>query len=487
MEMVLIILCALIWFPIFLYQIDRRGFLVLLVWIAVAPVVVNIVSRPGVNPLLPRQLEEVELYVEQEKSPKQSSYLTNTTTIRAAELFEPTRLLFAVFFVFLLLEAAFHERLIPLDRAEKWMLIFSIIVVLGALRSVRVLYSLRTAVDAFITPFLAYYTARRLVTSEEQVRKLTQVICGVGCYLIIIAVIERLIVPGPYYRLGSTFGFHHPLALFMAMVFLIMLANTLRDTALPDGKRTFPHSIRRFALYLAPVIVLLTWNRGGWVGFLMSVGIFLFLSRRLISPARKLVLIGLMLIGLSVAVLGLQAPALQPIIEERVTQRTDTVYSRIGAWTIMMQETLKAPVFGIGLNNLRETLYTTRVRVMGQRSETHAHNSYLSLLAELGIVGLLAYLAIVTAIISMGLRLYGRGTHARDRWLGVTVVGIMVAYLVPALVANTLYGKELSHMYVYTFTGGIAGLYRQRLLGPKPYIVPVDGRQTSPDIPVIAR
>jgi hypothetical protein len=103
----------------------------------------------------------------------------------------------------------------------------------------------------------------------------------------------------------------------------------------------------------------------------------------------------------------------------------------------------------------------------------------LTFLAELGIVGLLTYLAIVTAIIRMGLRLYQQGMYARDRWHGVTVVAIMAAYLLPALVSNTLNSKELSHVYVYAFMGGIAGLYSQRLLGPKPYIFPGHGRQAG--------
>jgi O-antigen ligase len=489
MATVLIILCALVWGPILLYQMDRRGFLVLLVWLAVAPVAVNVIQRPGVNPLLPRQVETegMELGLEREKGPKELGYLTATTSIKLAELFDPTRLIFGAFFVVLLLEAAFHNRRTPLDTVEKWMVVFAIIAVIGALRSMRVLTSMRTAVDSFIVPFLAYYVTRRLVTSEKQLRLLTQVVVGVGCYLIITAVIERLLVSGPYSRLGSTFGNYNPLATLMAIVFIIMLANTLGGPAPPEEKQPFPHSVRWFVLYLAPVIVLLTWNRGSWVGFLMGAGIFLFLSRRLTSPARKLVLIGLMMIGLAVVVLVLQLPVLQPMIEERVTQRTGSIYARIGAWVITLQETIKAPVFGIGLNDMREALYTTRTVFMGQKSETHVHNAYLTFLAELGIVGLLAYLAIVAAIIRIGLRLYQQGTQAQDRWRGATVVAIMVAYLLPAMVANTLYGKELSHTYIYAFIGGIAGFYGQPLLDSKPHMFPGRGRQTSPGIQVIVR
>jgi O-antigen ligase len=241
-----------------------------------------------------------------------------------------------------------------------------------------------------------------------------------------------------------------------------MLADTLRGVGFSDEKPTFPRSVRFFGLCLSPCIVLLTWNRANWVAFLMSTGVFVFLSRRLTSPARKYALIGLILIFLSVAAVGLQAQVLQTIAEERVTQRVGTVHSRIGAWILIMQEISRAPFFGIGLNELRFVLGTTHIGFMSSRSETSAHNSYLSLFAELGIVGLLMYLAIVITMVQRGLRLYRNGALARDRWRGITIVGIMIAYLVPALFGNTFYLKDVTHMYLYAYMGAIAGLYGQR-------------------------
>jgi O-antigen ligase len=217
-------------------------------------------------------------------------------------------------------------------------------------------------------------------------------------------------------------------------------------------------------------MVLLTWNRGNWVAFFTSTGVFVFLSRRLTSPVRKYAMVGLILIFLAVATLGLQTPALQTIAEQRVTQRVGTVYSRFGAWILVIQEISKAPLFGIGLNDLRFVLGTTHVAFMSGQSETSAHNSYLSLFAELGIVGLLTYLAIVITMIQMGLKLYRHGSAARDRWRGVTIVGIMMAYLVPALFGNTFYLKNVSHLYVYAYLGAIAGLYNP--LDSKRYVVP---------------
>jgi O-antigen ligase len=463
MTLMLFLLCGLVWLLITVYHVNRRGYVVLLIWLFVAPVAANLVNEPGTNPFfsLPRVQEEF-LAVSQPRSSPGSAYATAPTTIKVQELFEPTRLLFCIFFGVFLLNTILHKRTVPLDRVETWMLAFSLVLFIGAFRSMRFAFSLRTAIDAFVVPFLAYYVARRLVTSEERLQRLTQVVGYMAIYHLMIAIVERLSVGGLYYRLGTTFRHHNPLSFVMVMLFLFMLADTLRGVAFADDKPTFPRSARFFALCLAPLIVLLTWNRANWVAFFMSTGVFVFLSRRLTSPTRKYALIGLLLIFFSAAALSLQAPALQMIAEERVTQRVGTVYSRIGAWILVMQEVSTAPLFGIGLNDLRFVLSTTHIGFMGGRSETSAHNSYLSLFAELGIVGLLMYVAIVIAMIQMGLRLYRNGPLAQDHWRGVTIVGIMVAYLVPALFGNTLYLKTVSHVYLYAYMGAIAGLYSQR-------------------------
>jgi hypothetical protein len=63
----------------------------------------------------------------------------------------------------------------------------------------------------------------------------------------------------------------------------------------------------------------------------------------------------------------------------------------------------------------------------------------------------------------MGARLYITGPQNQERWWGVAIIAIMVAYQTPALFANTLYLPDpLYHLYVYVVLGGITGLYGQR-------------------------
>jgi hypothetical protein len=462
MTLPLVALCGCIWFLILIYHITHRGFFILLLWLFIAPVAANIVNEPGTNPFFRKQqTEELMQLSSQPDGPKTLAYATAPTTVKWRDLIEPTRLLFVTFFGVFLLDAILKKRTVPLDRIEKWMLVFTVILIIGACRSIRAVNSLRIVMDAFVTPFLAYYVSRRLVTSEERLHKVLQVIAYMGLYHIGLALIERLISGGFYYRLGATFRNHHTLSFVMALVFLFMLADLLGRVIYVNNSSTWQRVGRSFALWFAPVIVVLTWTRGNWVSFLLSTGVFLFLAHRLTNHARKLALIGSTLIALAIVAFVLQTPMSMSVIEERVTERTGTVYARLGAWLLLLQESANAPVFGAGLNNTRDLLWTSQISIMGVKSETHSHNSLLSLFSELGAVGLCTYLVIAILVIRMGLRFYQMGQHTRERWWGIIIISSTAAYLVPSLFANTLYLPTLSHIYFWAVIGSFAALYGQ--------------------------
>lgn len=472
----LLIACGLIWLPLLFYQISHRGFLVLVIWLFIAPVASNVVNYPGTNPLFRPEIVETGVG-------ERSTHIDWENTGKLGRLGEPTRNLLGAFLVVFLLQALLKKRKLgPLDRTETWMAIFSLILMSGLLLqpSVLVYNGLRVASDAFIIPFVGYYVVRRLVTNEDRFRQLNQAFICVACYLVVIGFIEFLMVPG-HNRLGGPF-FQNPFTLYInvTLAFFIVSADSFCRGTIPGEREAFPVGVRRFLLYMVPVIILLTWNRASWVGFLTGVWVFLFLGGRLISSSQKLRVIGLaLLLGAGIGV-SYQALVPEEMAESRVV-RLGTVYGRIATWKSGLEEAVKHPILGIGLNNLKGVLARKVTQFKGHNSYVNVHNSYLSFFAEQGAVGLLAYLAIVASIFRMGLVLYRTGPHSRDRWRGVVVIAIMFAHLVPALFAGKLHiPTPMNSLYVYAFIGGIAGLYRGdrsvptlHLLGLRRNIAPI--------------
>ena len=385
-------------------------------------------------------------------------------TVNLKDLFEPTRILLGSFFVVFLLNAVLRRRRLgPFDNTEKFACIFALMLIASALfLSKRTAFSLRIACDAFIIPFVAYFCARRLVMGEDQLRRLVRVFGYLGVALIGIGLVERLTTPGLFSRVEGPFEGRDALYIVMVVVFFTVLVDWIRSRRIPDNEKQLPPVVQKFVLSLAPVVVLLGWGRGNVVALLSGIWIFVFLGLRLLDFRPKIAMAGLLFLLGPIMALALYEMTPQEIVESRLA-RTSTVYSRLGAWQNIIDEIAKSPVFGIGLNNLRDALDQTTSYVEGVKSETHAHNSPLSLLAELGLVGFLVFAAIVGSIIRTGLNLYRTGPNIWDRWRGIAIVAIMGSYVVSSLFANTLYIPAVSHVYIYMLVGGVAGMYgRQR-------------------------
>ena len=292
MATVLLILCVLIWIPILFHQISRRAFLVLLVWLFIAPFATNLAE--GHFNVFARR--DRIAWAEREVDRTAASVTKIRQDIRIGELIRgPTRVVFFLLIVAFLLIALLKKRLVlSCDGTERWMAAFSIVLVANVLlQSQQLPHSLRNTIDAFIVPFSAYYIARRLVMSEYQFRQLTRVFGYIACYLIVIGLIERLTFSGLTFRLFGPFGSGTEYYYVLMVAFFAVLVSSIGDWNLPKSRQTLPVSVSWFVLCLTPVIVLLTWSRGNWLGFFMGVWAFAFLGYLLLRSPQKMGWIGI--------------------------------------------------------------------------------------------------------------------------------------------------------------------------------------------------
>ena len=460
---ILLLLCALVWAVLLFHQIAYRGLTVLLIWLLIAPVASNVVFGIGRNPFFqtPSQHETRQERMKLRKRSARTGEVASADAVKLSKLLDPTRTLLLAFFLVFLLDALAKRRPIgPFNNTEFWMGAFFLILLTSVfLKSYQLHFSMRIVIDAFLVPFLTYFTARRLVTQESHFRQLVQIVGYLSVYLIGIAFIERLMHSYPFYRLGGPFRQEGILYLVLTVGFLVTLLDAFASRSEPETQPVLPWGIRWIVLGLSPIIVLLTWERGNWAGFLMGVWGFFLLGYRLFHFSRKLIILGLMLILLPMLVVSIQVFTPQEVVDRRAGD-SKTIYGRLLTWQITIEEGLQNPVFGVGFDNMRYILGTRTLTYENVRSYVSVHNSYLALFAELGLVGLVTYLAILVSIIRMGWQLYRQGLRPQDQWRGVAVIALMLAYLIPSLFASKLHmAKPLNTVLIYSFLGGIAGLY----------------------------
>ncbi|MCG3199342.1 MAG: hypothetical protein GHCLOJNM_03856 [bacterium] len=192
-------------------------------------------------------------------------------------------------------------------------------------------------------------------------------------------------------------------------------------------------------LGLLGVAILFTFVRGAWIG--LAVLVLFLLSRQRAGLSARFALA-----FLAVALLGILAVAmleLAPLLKERWQTLFDIRYvaneSRIDRWMAAISMWLSAPILGAGYGCYPDLYFSHIYYTFSYEGKLHmgAHNLYLEILAELGVVGLVAFGFLVAMFFLETHRLFRLA--GEDPWLRALALGLesmMVVFLVHAFVNN---------------------------------------------------
>jgi putative inorganic carbon (HCO3(-)) transporter len=199
--------------------------------------------------------------------------------------------------------------------------------------------------------------------------------------------------------------------------------------------------------------LLASWSRGAWLGAAAAVGAVL-----LYLPRRRWLGVLLVLALLAAGWVAVQSGLLPGSIVERLTGFADyvkfqdvrgvditpanyAVLERMAHWQAALNMADRHPWLGIGLGNY-EAAYPEYALLNWPYALGHAHNIYLNLLAETGVVGLVAYLAFWAAVIALTARIIRRAPYPQ-RGLALGLMGawvhLSVHHLVDKLYVNNIY------------------------------------------------
>lgn len=207
-------------------------------------------------------------------------------------------------------------------------------------------------------------------------------------------------------------------------------------------------------VYLAATVitcfaVLLTFSRSGFIGMVAASAV---VAWNLTKGRRALMVFAsaIVLLSLLLAMPGSYMTRLATVFNPSMDQ-TGSAQERQELIKRAAQLALRRSVVGVGMGNFH--VYSIQEKV--------AHNSYLETAAELGVLGLIAYLTIIFAPLITLRRLQrdsdDRGRHP-DREFHVTAVclqGSLMAYIIYGLFGSVQY------FYVLYFFVGFAVALRQ--------------------------
>ncbi len=192
--------------------------------------------------------------------------------------------------------------------------------------------------------------------------------------------------------------------------------------------------------------VVLTFSRGG----LFALGIAI-LATPIVARRRGAALAAGLLVGICVvAYIGVLAPS---DARDRII-RNDGGSGRTDIWKIGWRMVEDQPVTGIGVGNFQTSSIHYQIRPGAARVRTDladnpsvAHNSYLEIWAELGLVGLALFCGIVVAALAAAIRANRR--FLRDGRSDLAVIAGAVTVALISVLASDLFISEQSSKHLW--------------------------------------
>ncbi len=271
-----------------------------------------------------------------------------------------------------------------------------------------------------------------------------------------------------YFRAFGTFGQPNPFGAFMGLILPLALGTmwgyflALRESWDDLALRWMNSAL--VALYgsMAAIILLgllVSWSRGAWMGFGAAALVLLWLAPRRLKHGTLL----LMGVGLLGGVLWING-RLPPQLIERITSFSEdftgfgdmrgtvisdenyAIVERLAHWQSAMEMANNRPWLGVGFGNY-EVAYPDFALANWPLALGHAHNYYLNLLAETGIIGLTVYAIMWGLIIHMTWRML-RITHPVERGIVLGLMGVWTHMLVHSLVDKLYVNNIFLHIGV---------------------------------------
>jgi putative inorganic carbon (hco3(-)) transporter len=265
-----------------------------------------------------------------------------------------------------------------------------------------------------------------------------------------------LILDGRFYRAYGTFEQPNPYAGFMGLVLPIsvglalgaleawlrpMIAAWRASSSIERWNRavsaTMNEHLPKLLVFgacagLLFAALIMSWSRGAWLGFGAALAVMLFAWPRKAWRGAALV------IGTILAILFLLQAGLMPsVIADRATGFSEFVQSfdvrgqditsdnyavleRLAHWQAAESMARYNFWFGVGIGNY-EPVYPAFSLINWPYPLGHAHNIYLNTLAEMGIIGLAAYIFLWAAIFWQTWAV----TRSADLWMRSTAIGLI--------------------------------------------------------------
>lgn len=258
---------------------------------------------------------------------------------------------------------------------------------------------------------LFFAAALSFIRSEERLRKLVAVIAIFGGVIAFAGIIQRLASPDAIYGMRPTpdaipFGPYvnrHHFASLMVLFTGVVLSHLLGGAVPRDRKL-----LLAIPLVLMAVAVVLTGSRGGVIAYLVTFAICVGGQLRVAGRSALPHIAGAVAFALFIVFLVIFLGGADALLRSTGLQTAteDISSGRTHFWSVAWQVFTANPILGAGMDafGVAFSQYDTR---SGFYRVEQAHNDYLQMLADGGVIGFAIAAAFVVLLVKKGIAAFG--------------------------------------------------------------------------------
>ncbi len=315
-----------------------------------------------------------------------------------------------IFFVIVLQVILNMRDILPRQKTETYLIIFSAIALASMALRPNLSQNLQVFIDGYMTPFAFFFLAKNLISNKKDVRLFFYALGIAGFYLAVIGIIQYFTHINPFVPdtlvITHAKRAHGPFANaveYGGVMAIAFLGSFYLFTEL-TGFRKIPVMI---TMALTAAATFLSLTRAVWLSLIAGLCIIVYYLpkyRRMMAFCAGLAVVMVIAIGLFFA---------NSTLLKKRTGEVGPIYSRIALYATAINTSISKPVlgYGFGQNSFydasRDHLVTfSFIADHFGLDLTVPHNEFLHILVMLGIVGLTIYLGIFYSSLKKSRQLY---------------------------------------------------------------------------------
>jgi len=344
---------------------------------------------------------------------------------------------------------AFRPRASPLNSMIGFFIIACLLSVVGSLFFV---FSLHNFMTKTLEWFIVYFLVIEVFTSKKHL-----LICfGIFFFTSFSTAVDSILqfyithrdifsghVIEPGQRPTASFKTPNGLGGYLSIVIPMVMAAVLLSKSI--SKRVIMVVLCAVALWS----LVISSSRGALLG--VTVGIVFFFCAYQTSVKKKN-LSGIW-IGVLTAALFLSLFSVMQFgnIELFLEERMNSVYWRLEIWKDSFTMIVERPIFGHGINTFMTIFQEYNTGGGARHAPTYAHNCFLQLAAETGIIGIMCFLGIIWKLFVTTLQRVS-DNPSNDNHIQIAMLGLLsgiLAFLVHSFFDTNFYSLQLSVHFWY--------------------------------------